>query len=89
MRHYLVTTEEHFAAAVTGTKETAQNAAQQANAGSRVEPHLAGSTRQKPPALPGSASRSESTLQLEMAVARCVTRRIVKVAFWAFFRRAA
>jgi integrase len=69
MRHYLMTTDEHFAAAVKGDKapteavtdEAAQNAAQQAHAGERSEPQPAMAAQEKTPALPGLTSSCDLT----------------------------
>jgi integrase len=67
MRHYLMTTDEHFATAVKGTPEEAQKAAQQAHVGSRTVPHAVGAAHEKTPVLPGCASCGDSTQLLEMA----------------------
>jgi integrase len=64
MRHYLMTTDEHFAAAVKGddpaaevvTGEVAQKAAQQAHAAERMEPQPATAAQEKTPVLPGLAN---------------------------------
>ena len=73
MRHYLMTTDEHFAAAVKGDQtrpevatdqpqeKAAQNAAQSAHAGHRGGSHDQGSAHEKPRTLPGLASSSELT----------------------------
>ncbi len=63
MRHYFMTTDEHFEAAVKGTPE----AAQQAHAGRRTEPQAVGIAHEKTPVLPGFAGGCDSTLPPEMA----------------------
>ena len=66
MRHYLMTTDEHFAKAVECTTEVganaAQNAAQQAHASNCSEPHSITAAHEKAPVLLESAALSE-TLQ--------------------------
>ncbi len=73
MRHYLMTTDEHFDAAVKGdepaaeadaneaTDKAAQNAAQSAHAGRRGGSHEQSTAHEKPRTLPGLASSSEFT----------------------------
>ncbi len=69
MRHYLMTTDEHFAAAVKGDEpateavagEAAQKAAQHAHAGERTEPQLAMAAQEKTPVLLGLASSGDTT----------------------------
>ncbi len=75
MRHYLMTTDEHFAAAVKGdeqaaevvTGEAAQKAAQQAHAGRRGESQPTNAAHKKTPVLLGLASSCESTQLAGMA----------------------
>ncbi len=69
MRHYLMTTNEHFAAAVKGDEpeaekaetEVAQKAAQHAHAGSRGDSQPSKAAQKKTPVLPGLASSREIT----------------------------
>jgi integrase len=69
MRHYLMTTDEHFAAAVKGddpaaeglTGEAAQNAAQQAHAGHRGESQPNNAAHKKTPVVLGLASSCDTT----------------------------
>jgi hypothetical protein len=67
MRHYLMTTDEHFEAAVKGEPKAAQKAAQSVAAGRRTEPQTVGAAHEKTPVLPGYASSSDFTLPTEMA----------------------
>jgi hypothetical protein len=79
MRHYLMTTDEHFDAAVNGEEpvaeaaaqdpsdEAAQNAAQSAHAGVRGESHEQSSAHEKPRQMPGLASSSEMPQLLGLA----------------------
>lgn len=75
MRHYLMTTNEHFEAALksddslteTGDTKAAHKAAQQAHARERSEPQGAMAAHKKTPALPGSASGCDLTRPLEVA----------------------
>ena len=67
MRHYLMTTDEHFDAAVRGTPESPQKAAQSAHAMKRTEPQTTWAAHEKTPVLPGFASGCDSTLPPEMA----------------------
>jgi hypothetical protein len=63
MRHYLMTTDEHFEAAVRGEEpstvvdptKAAQKAAQHAHATGRRKPQLAKAAHEKAPVLPGLA----------------------------------
>lgn len=55
MRHYLMTTDAHFQAALKGTTEAAQNPAQQAHARERTNPQAAMAAHEKTPELPGFA----------------------------------
>ena len=55
MRHYLMTTDEHFEAAVRGTPEASQKAAQHAHVKRREEPQSELVAREKTPVLPGFA----------------------------------
>ena len=64
MRHYLMTTEEHFDAAVRGDEpadetKAAQKAAQHAHAGRRTDPQTVGAAHEKTPVLPGIASSGD------------------------------
>lgn len=67
MRHYLMTTDEHFESAVRGTDEAAQNPAQQAHAEARGEPQAVGAAHEKTPALPGFAGSRDSSRKPGMA----------------------
>jgi hypothetical protein len=79
MRQYLMTTDEHFDAAVKGDKprcevvtdqsveQAAQNPAQQAHAECRGDSHEQSSAHKKPRRLPGSASKSEMPQLLGLA----------------------
>jgi integrase len=73
MRHYLMTTEDHFDAAVKGHEETnavprvAHKAAQQARAETRTEEQLTMPANTKTPALLGSATHREFTRQSKVA----------------------
>jgi integrase len=60
MRHYLMTTNAHFEAAVKGDSKAAQNAAQQARATERTESQAATAAHEKTPVLPGFAVLCES-----------------------------
>jgi len=61
MRHYLMTTNEHFEAAVKGDEtKAAQKAAQQAHVLTRNEPQAAKAAHEKTPVLPGCAVLCES-----------------------------
>ena len=62
MRHYLMTTDEHFESAVRGEPKAAQKAAQHAHVRRRTEPQTVGTAHEKTPVLPGFASGSDSTL---------------------------
>ena len=60
MRHYLMTTDDHFDAAVNGGHdEAAQKAAQQAHAETRSEPQECGLAHKKTPVLLGFAGSSD------------------------------
>lgn len=65
MRHYLMTTDEHFNAAVKGDEpaeeKAAQKAAQSAHAMERREPQAAMAAHEKTPVLPGLASSCDSS----------------------------
>ena len=69
MRHYLMTTDEHFEAAVKGDESTAevapakaaQKAAQSAHAGRRGDSQTPQAAHEKPPVLLGLASSSDFT----------------------------
>jgi integrase len=75
MRHYLMTTDQHFDAAVKGDDEAptiapikaAQNPAQHAHAASRSDSQTADTAHKKTPGLPGLASCCDSSQPLEMA----------------------
>lgn len=71
MRHYLMTTDEHFDAAVKGnsdaTQKAAQKAAQQAHAVTRSESQMVMTAHEKTPVLPGFASGCNSMLPPEVA----------------------
>jgi hypothetical protein len=75
MRHYLMTTDEHFEAAIKGeptadkggSTKAAQNAAQSAHAGERRELQTALAAHEKTPVLPGLASGCDSTLPPKVA----------------------
>jgi integrase len=67
MRHYLMTTDEHFDAAVNGDIKVAQKAAQHAHAIERNEPQVATAAHKKTPALPGLASSGDFSQLPEMA----------------------
>lgn len=67
MKHYLMTTDEHFAAAVQGKGEAAQKAAQQCAAVRRIDSQAVGAAHKKTPVLPGLASSCDSTLPPEVA----------------------
>jgi integrase len=69
MRHYLMTTDEHFAAALKVDEpaaeavadKAAQKAAQQAHAGTRTESQTLKAAQEKTPVMLGFASNCEST----------------------------
>jgi integrase len=65
MRHYLMATDEHFAAAVKGT--AAQNPAQQAHASSCKEPQTESVAQEKTPVLQGFAKSCDSVQLSRMA----------------------
>ncbi|MBA3482093.1 MAG: tyrosine-type recombinase/integrase [Pirellulales bacterium] len=75
MRHYLMTTDEHFAAAVKGenpavddaTGEAAQKAAQQAHVSTCSEPQPAMAAHEKTPVLPGLANPCDTVQVFRMA----------------------
>ena len=75
MRHYLMTTDEHFAAAVKADEptaegvagEAAQNAAQRAHAGHRRESQATKAAQEKTPVLLGLASSGDTTQLLGIA----------------------
>ena len=67
MRHYLMTTEEHFAAAVKGEPKAAQNAAQQVHAKARNTSQIVPTAHEKTPALPGFAGDCELLQSTEVA----------------------
>jgi len=60
MRHYLMTTNEHFEAAVNSGTKTAQNPAQQAHAMGRSEPQAVTASHEKNPVFPGFAVPCDS-----------------------------
>ena len=53
MRHYLMTTDEHFEAAIRGDDKAAQKTAQQAHAASRHDSHVEGAAQAKNPCCAG------------------------------------
>jgi integrase len=59
MRHYLMTTDAHFDAAIQGEPEAAQNPAQRAHAEERTEAQPVGTAHEKTPVLQGFASRCD------------------------------
>ena len=63
MRHYLMTTEEHFAAAVKGEPKAAQQMHAQARNTSQIVP----TAHEKTPALPGFAGDCEILQPTEVA----------------------
>ena len=67
MRHYLMTTEEHFAAAVKGEPKAAQNAAQQVHAKARNTSQIVPTAHEKTPALPGFAGDCDLLQPTEVA----------------------
>jgi hypothetical protein len=74
MRHYLMTTDDHFQAAVQGNGTTtatafpkAQKAAQQSHAVARSAPQSVPAAHEKPPALPGLAGSCEIVLLPKVA----------------------
>ena len=67
LRHYLMTTDEHFKVAVDGTMQAAQNAAQQAHASPRKEQQAEPSAHEKTPDLPGFAGCCDSSHQSKVA----------------------
>ncbi len=72
MRHYLMTTDEHFAAAVKGAAEfepqkAAHNPAQHTYAASRGVSHRSGIAQQKTPGMPGFANRRDLPRRCEVA----------------------
>lgn len=75
MRHYLMTTDEHFEAALKGGDEApdkqktkaAQKTAQHAHATERIEPQMAIAAHEKAPGLPGPASSCDFSQSLGMA----------------------
>ena len=67
MRHYLMTTDEHFEAALKGDSEVAQNAAQHAHATGRSGSQSKPTAQEKTPVLPGCASSCDSMQPPEMA----------------------
>ncbi len=56
MRHYLMTTDQHFEAALLGPPKAAQNPAQQAAEESGNDMQAAPLAHKKTPGFPGSAS---------------------------------
>ncbi len=62
MRHYLMTTDDHFKAAVSGDREAAQKAAQQAHATTGREPQPALAAHEKTPDLQRSALSCDTLL---------------------------
>jgi hypothetical protein len=67
MRHYLMTTEEHFEAAVRGTAEAAHFPAQLGAARARTEPQAELVAHEKTPVLPEFADSCESMQLAGMA----------------------
>ena len=67
MRHYLMTTDEHFDAAVRGDAQAAQKAAQSAHAMDRTEPQSKLTAHEKTPVLPGIADSCDSMQLPQMA----------------------
>ena len=67
MRHYLMTTEAHFDAAVSGKGEAAQKAAQHARAMTRVVSQTETCTNEKTPALLGSATSCDFSQRSQVA----------------------
>ncbi|MDG2383573.1 MAG: hypothetical protein P8N76_18010 [Pirellulaceae bacterium] len=67
MRHYLMTTEEHFAAAVKGESKAAQNAAQQVHAKACNTSQIVSTSHEKTPALPGVAGDCDLLQPTEVA----------------------
>ena len=61
MRHYLMTTDEHFDAAVKDTAKAAQNPAQQAHVVTRNESQTRNAAHEKTPVLQGFASGCDFT----------------------------
>ena len=67
MRHYLMTTDEHFESALKGDAQVAQNAAQQAHARSGSTSQSRQPAQEKTPVLPGYAGGCDSTRPAEVA----------------------
>ena len=67
LRPYLMTTDEHFAAAVKGETKAAQNAAQHAHVSGSSGPQGDSTAQQKTPVLPGSASGCDDMQTTQMA----------------------
>ena len=71
MRHYLMTTDEHFAAAVLDDKLTvegdADKAAQQAHVSTCSESQLVMAAHKKTPVLPGLANPCDTAQEFRVA----------------------
>ena len=67
MRHYLMTTDEHFETAIKDDRQAAQNAAQQAHAKGGSKSQNKQPAHEKTPVFPGCASKCEGTQLLEVA----------------------
>ena len=67
LRHYLMTTDEHFAAAVKGETKAAQNTAQHAHVSGGSKSQSDPTAQQKTPVLPGSASGCDDMQTTQMA----------------------
>jgi len=67
LRHYLITTEEHFQSALDGTTKAAHNPAQQVHVLGRNESQAEVTAHEKTPELQGFASHCESVQELEVA----------------------
>jgi len=67
MRHYLMTTDEHFEAAIRGEEKAAQNPAQQAHAGSGGDSQPSKAAHEKTPVEQGFAVSRDLPRTYEMA----------------------
>ena len=67
LRHYLMTTDDHFAAAVKGETNAAQNAAQHAHVSGSSKSQSDSTAQQKTPVLPGFVSGCDDMRTTQMA----------------------
>jgi len=67
MRHYLMTTDSHFEAAIRDDASVAQKAAQQSHAENGSKPQSSEAAHEKTPVLQGSAGRCDLVQQPEVA----------------------